>query len=515
MADWFVREDSTHGGTNAGTSYANAWQGWGAIVWGVSGVKAGDTLYVCGTHARNMTDTGAHGGTSSLPVTIRGDYSGDPGTILMSSWGRFNVAVAWTTILNLTVATSVTGDVAIYVTADGVRVTGCTVTGGLGGIYSAQGAITLFEVTGCTVSGTSDMGIRYMLTTESSTSTGINFSDNLVHDTNGFGIDVRVTGNTSYINDVKIRNNEVYNTRQSSISFAGTMLGSPDIPSIYSSGLEIVGNYVHDCGRTAGDSGSHGGLHVTGSGEALICANRVVACYATGAGIQTLRNRNAVICFNHIEGIRSGTPTSLYIGGLPIDGNGIFFDNGTRGGTAFGNYITDLITTGYPGSGCGITIWDCTDVTYYGNVVENAACGVFYGYSTETRNRIYNNTFINCTLGAYKHGNSIPAGVTEIKNNILYNCATGFHSYDANPMIDNDYNCIYGSATTYSVITAGANDISVNPNLGSDYRPRAPECTRTGVAINGKDYYGKNFYAQPNLGAVDDISDTPRYLLKP
>lgn len=27
MATWYVRPGSSHGGTNAGTSYANAWQG--------------------------------------------------------------------------------------------------------------------------------------------------------------------------------------------------------------------------------------------------------------------------------------------------------------------------------------------------------------------------------------------------------------------------------------------------------------------------------------------------------
>jgi len=514
MTTWYVREDATHGGTNTGTSYANAWQGWTAIVWGGAGVVAGDTLYLCGNHARNLTTIGAHGGTSALPVTIRGDYAGDPGQFTISSWGHLDVPVAWSTLLNLTLITTVVGSHAISITADGVRVLGCTVTGGVGGIYAALGAITLYEVIGCHVSGCTDTGIRYMLTTEGSTSSGVTITNNLVHDSNGFGIDVRVTGNTSYINNVKIRNNEVYNTKSSTILFSGTMLAAPDIPTIYSSGLEITGNIARDSGVIAGDNGSHGGLHVTGAIAPLICGNRVTNCYATGAGIQTLRNYNPIICFNYVSGIRAGTPTSLYQNGLPIDGNGIFFDNGTRGGIAYGNYITDLITTGNIGSGAGLSFWDCTNATYYGNIVENVACGAIYGAPIETGNAFYNNTFINCTVGIQKAGGSATTGSLMAKNNILLNCTTGFASY-AFPSIVNDYNCVYGSTTAYANgVVAGANDISTNPDIDSNYRPRAVACKKSAFRIEGKDYYGNRFFEKPNLGAVDDI-DTPRYLLKP
>lgn len=78
---WYV---SPSGGSYAdenGTSYANAWDGFSNIVWGKTGVVAGDTLYVCGTHTTEYLTIGTSGNATSGYITIRGDYSGDAGII--------------------------------------------------------------------------------------------------------------------------------------------------------------------------------------------------------------------------------------------------------------------------------------------------------------------------------------------------------------------------------------------------------------------------------------------------
>lgn len=74
-------------GSQNGTSYANAWNGMQSIVWGVSGVNTGDTLYICGTNVANY-DAGQVPNTISYAVnltqsgvTLRGDYPGDTGWI--------------------------------------------------------------------------------------------------------------------------------------------------------------------------------------------------------------------------------------------------------------------------------------------------------------------------------------------------------------------------------------------------------------------------------------------------
>lgn len=520
MANWYVRPNGTHSATRDGLSYATAWGGWDSIVW--ASLAAGDTLYVCGTYNRTyaMTMT-AHGGTSSSPVTIRGDYAGDPGVFNFNTWGTLQVNQSWTTIESVTITQTVNVLHAIDCQVDGIRIKNSVISGGAHCIILSSTVVaTLFEVTGCYISGPETACIGYAPSAGSIIASGITISNNVIHDSNFYGVYVHVTGaggTTSRINNVKIRNNEVYNTVRSTISFAGTNLATPDIPTIYSTGLEITGNYVHDAGRTAGDTGTHGGLHVTGAASPLIYGNTVRNVYAWGAGIQTLRNYQPKICFNIISGVRSGAPTSLYQNGLPIDGNGIFFDNGTIGGLAWGNHISDLITTGNIGSGCGIAIWDCVGVTYYGNIIENVACGAFYGYSTESGNGIYNNTFINCTTGIQKVSESIPAGNTTIRNNILINCETGFASTTAEAKMDNSYNCIYGSTTTYSNVTPGSHDITtVDPDLDADYRPRALELIRSASYLTPsfRDYYNKHFFGPPSFGAVEDLTDTQRYILK-
>ena len=45
-ANWYV--DNVATGANNGTSWAAAWKSFSAVVWGSSGVKAGDTLYISG-----------------------------------------------------------------------------------------------------------------------------------------------------------------------------------------------------------------------------------------------------------------------------------------------------------------------------------------------------------------------------------------------------------------------------------------------------------------------------------
>jgi len=92
---WYVRPAGGSYGAEDGTSYAAAWDGLLNVVWGVGGVVAGDTLYVCGLHVHDMTSSAYNAtqaditisvsGTSGNEITIRGDYGGDAGII----WGAF------------------------------------------------------------------------------------------------------------------------------------------------------------------------------------------------------------------------------------------------------------------------------------------------------------------------------------------------------------------------------------------------------------------------------------------
>ncbi|WP_318349271.1 choice-of-anchor Q domain-containing protein [Aquipluma nitroreducens] len=77
-SNWYVDGDAV--GTNDGTSWQNAWTGFGSVVWGVSGVKAGDTLFISGgSPSKTYSETLKVGtsGSSSSPIVIKAGQNKD------------------------------------------------------------------------------------------------------------------------------------------------------------------------------------------------------------------------------------------------------------------------------------------------------------------------------------------------------------------------------------------------------------------------------------------------------
>jgi len=73
-SDWYVRPSGGSYGSEDGTSYENAWDGFINIDW--SKIQPGDTLWLDGNSTYNEF-LWIHGsGTASSPITIRGDYGG-------------------------------------------------------------------------------------------------------------------------------------------------------------------------------------------------------------------------------------------------------------------------------------------------------------------------------------------------------------------------------------------------------------------------------------------------------
>jgi hypothetical protein len=126
--------------------------------------------------------------------------------------------------------------------------------------------------------------------------------------------------------------------------------------------------------------------------------------------------------------------------------------------------------------------------------------------------------------------NTFDAGTVTVENNIIYAPIQKFLSTYEDPgkfmgqqAIAN--NCVYNSALNdakviwkaknYSLNAAPGctNNVECDPQLDAQYRPQAPDVKRGGKYINGKDFYGNEFYTPPNIGAADDLSSIGRWLL--
>ena len=81
---FYVRPSGGDYGSQDGSCYANAWNGFKSVIWGNEGVKGGDTLFVCGKHSIEYLYIRS-GGTPGNLITLRGDYAPDRGSIGVTS----------------------------------------------------------------------------------------------------------------------------------------------------------------------------------------------------------------------------------------------------------------------------------------------------------------------------------------------------------------------------------------------------------------------------------------------
>lgn len=191
-------------------------------------------------------------------------------------------------------------------------------------------------------------------------------------------------------------------------------------------------------------------------------------------------------------------------------------------GYAFDDFTEDsqfLRNIAYNNQGSGFSVNRGDRNKLIGNIAYgNWQSGVMLNPCDDTQ--IINNTFYGNNVGAtgahtgevFSWGNS-RNGI--VRNNILLpTSAYGITLETTDTGFSGENNCILGHTTAAEKNPVVTGTISVAPALDSDYRPTATALKRVGIAVVGKDYYGKRFYDTPNIGAVDDVTATPRYILK-
>ncbi|HEU4830678.1 MAG TPA: right-handed parallel beta-helix repeat-containing protein [Candidatus Saccharimonadales bacterium] len=410
---WYVRPDTSHNVTRDGNTYETAWGGWSSIVWGASGVKAGDLLYVCGAHGITSTiSVGNHGATASSRVVISGGYAPDPGSIIVSAVGGvflFNDK-NYTTLESLTVTANKSNCVYLYAASlTGVTLKKCTFNGGSGaamiGIGAANGQ-TYNDITidDCDFVGGSGAPLGGAVTwTVSKIGAPVSNLNRVTISNNRFSgcsaeravIQLRLendANSSANMTDIVVTNN----TFTSCSTLGMEIIG----PSVYgrNTGIRVIGNKFYDMTATNAAFNLGGAMGIGGFGPSL----------TQGFGPNVIANN---------EGYRLEGPSgflNLFYGSYDVygnyaedvtatqaDANGLLFDHGCDDCEAYDNEFVRVV--GNPASensGCGIMVLDAKNITVHDNFVYGCKIGIYFGdkKTVAQSSYIYDNEFHDCSL---------------------------------------------------------------------------------------------------------------------
>lgn len=541
MTTWYVRPDASHGGTGDGKSYVNAFPGWPAILWGAanSGILPGETLYVCGAHTYSTNPLiGNHLADASNRVTIRGDYATDPGSLTLNSGAFIDANRNYTTITALTItATSTTVGAAACISPGGAPNIGLWITNNVfncgadaaikfrafntwayedtiisgntfnGGAGSTGSGCIMWYVTAAVTTTLKRMIIRNNIFSGNSAQR----STVLLRALYGTALE------TCTIQDLIVSGNTFQNCNGVAVELeCKKTVSSAAVGAC--NGLKIYGNKITNQGL----SGTFGGAFAVSGFEpsttADFGANDIYNNWCSGLhGLTGFCNPlygTYRIFNNYAENITT----------IDIDGCGVLPDHGCHDTVVFNNEFRDIHGDGsatYSATGFGILILDAANVTCYGNLIVNAQVGIGFGNKTSVSSglsqssNIYNNTFVNCAQnGAYLVGGA--DNTANLVRNNIFTTSNAFPAVqvDSAAWTGESNNCFYGfSAPTNH--TLAMSTVTTDPQVDVSYRPQAAAVKRKGLYLGGKDFNGKHFYNPPNMGAVDDMTTTPRYLFKP
>lgn len=446
MTTWWVRPDATHSAVRDGTSYETAWGGWSEILWGTpSGVRGltADTLMVCGVHLVSNISVGAHGAANlAQRVTIRGDYTPDPGAIILSGSAYMTMSRSFTELLNFEILGGTASSVVYMLgsTFQGVRWKGVKIHrpfgGGSGLVFAGDNNNNYTDVdiedcqfSGDYLNGTNSTGcISWLVsaTNALSTMTRISVKRNYFvdADTGRSIVHFRTEDDTSTstrMEDMVLEANWFVRCRglPMELSHGHKQFG-------IGAGLRVRRNRIRQCYQDAANIG-FGGVSLRGFtssarlGRPEYAYNDIDGLQGPAGGVNVFFGRYDI----HHNKIRNISTTT-------IDGNGILFDHGCQDSRVWANLIEDC--PGRPGvanSGCGLMILDSIGVKGWGNIVRRCKQGVFYGSKThpDTGNvdyqssDLFNNTFVECQEVGVRLLVSASPNLNTFRNNLIVGAA--------------------------------------------------------------------------------------------
>ena len=483
MAIWYVRPNTSHSGTRNGTSYANAWGGWSEVVWGVSGVSVGDTLYVCGAHSYAASITvGAHlAGSEPQRVTISGSAPEESGSITFTASGSVVMARAWTTLRDLTINGFNANVPLVDISANSTqnRVVRCRlVSGGNGsGVrLNATGSTTLADIRieECGFFGTFNAGegcVHLNATVAASVVIvdGLRVSGCTFNASARFG--VRAGFQAAVDATSKIRNTVIIDNTFTRCSTAVMVFNAGGRP-ITNEGLLVARN---DCRALPVDSAGEGGLAlltgVTSSvelGAPTVELNRCDDSTGTWGGVFFNDCTGLVIRNNYFRNIKTTATQNR--------GHGIAVSSAVTGAEIYGNYFEDVV--GLPGVADTGAVINFRGGGASVNVYNNVAVGCRYFLRATNIGAscvVEHNTALDCRIDGINLGAG--AGIANLtgRNNLLVaaNASVPSVNNSSTAWTQENFNAFCGFAAPIGH-TPGANSITPStPKLTASGKPDA------------------------------------------
>ena len=454
MATWYVRPDASHGGSNAGTSYANAFQGWTALTAAAASITAGDTIYVCGSHVANGANLqSVKAGTAGAPITYRGDYSADPGLMSQVTAHCMVIAHNYTTVNGL----SFTGSVYHALALQGAGIHDIIIennsfygsSGYEGGLVefrasvSTQGYLDVI-VRGNTFTGSQRAGIQWFPTiTGTFYLTRVSIIDNtfteFVANNNGGCISLRTSSGVdiaaAIITDLTISDNTFSDCTGLCINVAdyGPSQTPPVRVDIWS-GVQIMRNVGRNqayntlplSGMPEGGWHTGGAISITGFGTSTGVIKTNEVAFNDFRGIQGITG--GCNCFTGTYWIHNNVFTTLRSRSTSVDGNGILVDHGSHDCLIERNFVQDATGTNAQNSGMGLGVIDAKQTVFRSNVCLDVKVGLMitdassyppYYATNDQQTDAEHNTFLRCSYQGMLHGAELSSGVSSFKQNIF------------------------------------------------------------------------------------------------